>query len=279
MDQRGDRRRAFHRVGQPGVQAQLRGLAHRADEQQQGRHRQEVQVHAEEMEGLAGQVRGRLEHRREVHAVVHVEDGEDAQREAEIADPVDHEGLEGGVVGAGPVEPEADQQVGGDTDAFPAEEHLDEIVRRHQRQHREGEERDIGEEPRLVRVMRHIADRVDMHDGRNQVDDQQHPDGQLVDIDPPVHRHRVGMEPGQHPDMHHLAAQADVEEGDDRQDQGDDHRRAAGPHARTVADETAAQPDDDRRNQGQEDDQGVHAPAQPFIMLMSSTAIEPRLRK
>ena len=35
MDQRRDRRRAFHRVRQPGVQAELRRLAHGADEQQQ----------------------------------------------------------------------------------------------------------------------------------------------------------------------------------------------------------------------------------------------------
>ncbi len=35
MDQGGDRRRAFHRVRQPGVQEELRRLAHRADEEQQ----------------------------------------------------------------------------------------------------------------------------------------------------------------------------------------------------------------------------------------------------
>ena len=35
VDQRRDRRRAFHRVRQPDVQEELRRLAHRADEQQQ----------------------------------------------------------------------------------------------------------------------------------------------------------------------------------------------------------------------------------------------------
>ncbi len=35
VDQRADRRRALHRVGQPGVQRDLRGLGERADEQQQ----------------------------------------------------------------------------------------------------------------------------------------------------------------------------------------------------------------------------------------------------
>ena len=45
--------------------------------------------------------------------------------------------------------PEADQQVGGEADAFPAEEHLQEVVGRHQHQHGEGEERQVGEEARL----------------------------------------------------------------------------------------------------------------------------------
>jgi hypothetical protein len=38
------------------------------------------------------------------------------------------------------VEPEADQQVAGETHAFPAEEQLHEVRRRHQREHGEGEE-------------------------------------------------------------------------------------------------------------------------------------------
>ena len=72
------------------------------------------------------------------------EDQEDAEREAEVADAVDHEGLDGGGVGGRPLVPEADQQVGGEADAFPAEEHLHEVVRRHQHQHGEGEQRQIG---------------------------------------------------------------------------------------------------------------------------------------
>src|SRR3546814_9891167 len=42
--------------------------------------------------------------------------------------------------------PETDEQIGCQADAFPTEEHLDEIVRGHEHQHREGEEREIGEE-------------------------------------------------------------------------------------------------------------------------------------
>ena len=50
MDQGRDRRRAFHRVGQPGVQADLRRFAHRADEQKDAGDGQRVDMHAEEHE-------------------------------------------------------------------------------------------------------------------------------------------------------------------------------------------------------------------------------------
>src|SRR5207245_5344652 len=41
-------------------------------------------------------------------------------------------------------------------DAFPAEEHLDQIVRGHQHQHRKGEQAEIAEEPRPVRILVHV---------------------------------------------------------------------------------------------------------------------------
>ena len=42
---------------------------------------------------------------------------------------------------------------------------------------------------------------------------------------------------------------------------------------------SAPETGNERSDQRQEDDGGVHARITPFIMLMSSTAIEPRLRK
>ena len=79
-----------------------------------------------------------------------IEGEEDAEREAEVAHAVDDEGLDRGGVGRGPVVPEADQQVGHEADALPAEEQLHQIVGRHQHQHGEGEQRQIGEEPRAT---------------------------------------------------------------------------------------------------------------------------------
>ncbi len=82
--------------------------------------------------------------------------------------------------------PEADQEIAREADALPAEEQLDEVVRRHQHQHGEGEHREIGEEPRLVRVFRHVADRVEVDERRHRRHHDQHDRGERVDPDRPV---------------------------------------------------------------------------------------------
>ena len=56
VDQRGDRGRAFHRVGQPGLQRELAGLAARAEQQQQ----------PDRGDGAAGQLADAVEDAREV---------------------------------------------------------------------------------------------------------------------------------------------------------------------------------------------------------------------
>ena len=140
----------------------------------------------EKVKALADQV-GRLgEDRVEVDRAGQQEDGEDAEREAEIADPVDDEGLDRGGVGLRLVEPEADQQIAREPDAFPAEEQLHEIVGRHQHQHGEGEERQVGEEARLVRVVGHVADGIEVHERRDGGHHDQHHRGERIDAQRPV---------------------------------------------------------------------------------------------
>ena len=164
--------------------------------------------------------RGIGEDRVEVDRGEEIEDAKNAEREAEVADAVDDEGLDRGGVRRGPVIPEADQQIGREADALPAEKHLQKIVGRHQHQHGEGEERQIGEEARLVRVVRHVADRVDVHERRDGVDDHQHHDRQRVDAERPVGGERAGVNEGEDRDGEGFAfAEADLEErhpGEDR---------------------------------------------------------------
>ena len=156
---------------------------------------------------------------------------EDAEQEAEVTDAVDDERLDGGRVRRRLLEPEANEQIGGDADALPAEEHLHQIVRRHERQHGEGEEGQVGEEARPVRIVAHVADRVDMHQGRDGVDDDQHDGGQRVDADRPVDRQRARMNERQHRHLDDArAAKADLQEHAPGQKHRRDHQARRHEH-------------------------------------------------
>ncbi len=187
MDQCRNRRRAFHGVGQPGVQQELGRLAHRPHEQQQAGQRQRVGMPPKEVNGLAGQTRRAREDGFKVGRADQHEDRKDAERKAEIADAVDHEGLDRGRVSRRLLVPEPDQQVTCKADALPAKEQLHQIIRGHQHQHGEGEQRQIAEEPRPVRVFVHVADRIEMHERRDGIDHHQHDGGQRVDPQRPRH--------------------------------------------------------------------------------------------
>jgi hypothetical protein len=94
--------------------------------------------------------------------------------EAEVAEAVDDEGLHAGRgllrVGV----PEGDEQVGGEADALPAEEHHREVVTHDQQQHREDEEVQVAEEAPVGRLLRHVADREDVDEHPDAGDDQHH---------------------------------------------------------------------------------------------------------
>ena len=187
MDQRGDRRRAFHGVGQPGVQQELRRLAHRAHEQQQADQRERVRLPAEGWNGLARQRRRLREHGVEIDRADQHEQRKDAEPEAEVADPVDDEGLDRRRIGFRLVIPDPDQQIARQTDAFPAEIELHQVVGGHQHQHEEGENRQVGEETRPVRVLLHVADGIKMHEAGYRRHHHQHHRGERVDAQRPVH--------------------------------------------------------------------------------------------
>ena len=157
--------------------------------------------------------------------VRHHEHGEDAEREAEIADAIDDERLDRGGVGLGLVVPEPDQQIAAEPDALPAEEKLREVVGRDQRQHGEGEQRQISEEPRPVRVLVHVADRIEVDERRHRRHHHQHHRGERVDAERPVDLEIGRDDPGEQPDVLVLVAEADLPERDPRQHAGDHQER------------------------------------------------------
>ena len=135
MDKRGNGRRPFHRIRQPGVQAKLRRFAASAEEQQDANHLISRQ---------AGEARilvlvNRTEDFAEFDGTEDPEGQAKPQHEEQIAHAIDDEGLHRRRTGAFLFIPIANQQIGSEANAFPAEEQLHQIIRCHQHQHHEGE--------------------------------------------------------------------------------------------------------------------------------------------
>ena len=139
MDQGGNRRRAFHGVGQPSVEEELRRLPHRADEQQHAGQIQRRPIRPDEPPGLADKFWNAREYLRKLDGPDHPVDRHDAERETEIPHAIDHESLDSRRIGRVFVVPEPDQQITGQSNALPTEEKLHEVGGGHQGQHGEGE--------------------------------------------------------------------------------------------------------------------------------------------
>jgi len=272
MDQRGDRRRAFHRVRQPGMQTKLRRLPARPHEQKQtnaGNRFGRREGHPQEGEDFAigfrrHDSRNCCEDIIESQRTRQDEDAENPECKAKVTDPVHDEGLDCRGIRARLLIPEADQQIGRETDPFPAEEHLNQVVGGYQHQHHEGEQAEIRLEPRNTGIVMHIAGGIDMHQRGNRGHNDQHHSRQRVDPDRPIEHEIVDRDPPHKLDgvpFHGLTAvedTADVEEGDPGQDRSD-HQQSGCYDLREevalmAADGTTTKSADQRANERQEYD-------------------------
>ena len=118
VDERTDRRRAFHRVRQPDVERYLRRFSDRAHQQQESNGRQHARLAGGER--LRGQHTGTAEDSIEIQTAEGPEEKEQRQQEAEIAQPVDDKSFLAGVAGRVAEEVETDEQVGAESDSFPS---------------------------------------------------------------------------------------------------------------------------------------------------------------
>jgi hypothetical protein len=175
VNQRADRRGAFHGVGQPHVQRKLGTLTHGAGEQQQ----------ANAEHGRAADAGGLGEDRRELQTAKREEHEQHAERKAEVAHAVHQKGLLASLRGCLAREPEGDQQVGAEAHALPGEEHEQVVVRQHQDEHREHEQVEVGEEAVVALVAVHVTDRVVVHDHADRAHHEQHDGRQRVDVETP----------------------------------------------------------------------------------------------
>ena len=176
VDEGRDRRRALHGVGQPVEQRDLGRLAGGGQEQQQhrrgGRAAAQVRELPEDAAARAALVLDRPGL---------LEDQEDGEQEADVADPVVDEGLLAGRGGRLALEPEGHQPVGADAHALPAHEGEQQVVRQHQEQHGEDEQVQVDEELRVVPVALHVPDGVQVDERADAGDEHAHRHRQRVD--------------------------------------------------------------------------------------------------
>ena len=160
---------------------------------------------------------------------------EHAEQEAGIADAVGDEGL---LAGAGLVrilEPEADQQVGGEPHAFPADEQDEQRPAEHEQQHEEQEQVQIGEVAGVARVVLHVADRVDVDQRAHAGHDQRHHRAQAVEIEGDLERAAADDGPRVGDlDRRRSASRLQVEETFHRRDEGQRSAGRSRPPRRTA---------------------------------------------
>jgi len=93
----------------------------------------------------------------DVERARHLEENDEADEHAHVADAGHDEGLLRGRDGRRLVIPEADQQERGEADELPEDEPLEQVRGIRERQHRPLEQRQAREEAALARVVLHVA--------------------------------------------------------------------------------------------------------------------------
>ncbi len=189
VDQRGHGRRAFHRVRQPDIQRNLRGLAGGSDEQQQRNRGKEAAVQCR----LIVQ---RVEDLRERQRSKVVDQQEHRQQKAEVSNAIHHEGLASGVVRRRLLPIKADQQVRCQAHAFPPDKQQKEVLCQHQHQHEEHEQVQVREEAPVALVLSHITDRIKVDQEAHARDHAKHDQRQVIDCKRAVNGELPGHNPG-----------------------------------------------------------------------------------
>ena len=148
------------------------------------------------------------------------------QQKAGVPDPVDNKRLLAGagllIVGV----PEADQQVGAQPHPFPTDKQQQQVLGHDQHQHGGGKQVEIGKIARHVRILGHVADRVDVDQKADPGNDQDHDRGQGIDPQGKVDVQLSGRNPRKHPVNQRPAVGQLKKGGHGQQKRSQDHTRA-----------------------------------------------------
>ena len=281
VNERRDRRRALHRVWQPGVQRELRALGECPDRQQR--------ADAGDQRASRWERLGARKDIRQAQGVGVEHDQEGRDHERDVTDHLGDERLASRQHGGRPVVPEPDEQIAAQGDERPPDDEDHQVRREHEHQHREDEEVHVAEEAGEPGVVLHVADAVDVDQEADAGDDHEHQRAQRIErevhadreigaaaeVDPVPETHADGAVPrrcaddaGEHETRDHEGREDGDGPGD--VDEAPAEHRTEEPVER-CADQREEQHQDDQRRRGAD----VHS----FISLRSSTSSSRPSRK
>jgi hypothetical protein len=134
----------------------------------------------------------------EIQRAERPEEQEHAQNEPEVTDAIENERLLAGFGGRRLREPEADQQVRTEADAFPPDEQHGKVRAQHEHQHETGEQVEIGKVARVlgVRFVVHVRDRVQVNQRPDAADHEHHHCAERVEPERQRNLKRPRRKPG-----------------------------------------------------------------------------------
>src|SRR5439155_3513202 len=162
------------------------------------------------------------------HAQVQ-EDQESGEDHADVADGIHHERFATGKHRRRSLVPEADQQVGAESDTGPTNDQPDQIAGQNEQQHRKHEEIHVGEESRVTGVFPHVADRVDMNHEADAGDHEDHQGGERVHIEVEGNVEIATLPPDEIRLIQGLCACQQLDQDGKRQDEPETYAAGADP--------------------------------------------------
>ena len=243
VDEGRNRRRASHSVRQPHKEGELRRLAARAHKEQQRDHRRIKRLARKELPDLREQdvvaQPAAIDNAKRILVLRGQHDQpEHPERETDVTNAVNDERLVGGRRVLEVLVPKADEQIGAQTNPFPADEQHGEVVAQHQHQHQRDKQVEVGEEPGEIGLLRHVADGVEVDERTNASDDQHHRHRERVHPELKRDRNRLRANPLKQSE-HHGSLRFRLAHQLQGHRQRDEERQRNRRHAQSPADAAA----------------------------------------
>ena len=185
VDQCANRRRAFHGIGEPYIERNLRRLPCRSHKQCERDANEQRVAH---MEGAGHDAFTKLfADLDEINCAEGHKDHHDPDGESPVTHPVHHKRLLRRVARALLVKVVADEQIRTQAHALPSDKHHHVVVAQNQREHGEHEQVQIREEAIVTILLVHVAGGVNVNQESDSRNNEDHDGGKRVEQKSPIH--------------------------------------------------------------------------------------------